>query len=72
MPGTSPSWVDPANRWFATHHGVIAIRTLVEYGASRSTVQKLIERGVVVPILPGIVRSTHHPHGPLQSMVAAS
>ncbi|WP_269228012.1 hypothetical protein, partial [Escherichia coli] len=60
-----------ANTWLAQHHGVIPVATLLAFGASRRTIYRHAERLRWVPILPGVLLSSHWPIGRLQLMAAA-
>lgn len=66
-----PEWQLRMDRWLAGHHGVIATSTLVRLGAPRGTIGHAVERGLLVSIMPGVLRSAHWPAGRFQTMVAA-
>ena len=55
---------------FSTHHGVAPTATLRTVGFSTAGIQRLVRDELIVPILPGVYRSTAVPDGPLQLMAA--
>ncbi len=68
---TLPRWQLLMHQWLATHHGVVSIATLERWGAPRRTVANAVQRGELVTIMLGVVRSPHWPAGREQLMVAA-
>jgi hypothetical protein len=56
--------------WLASHRGVVPLRVMVGFGFSRSTVYRMVERGELAPILPGILRTPQAPQDREQLMVA--
>ncbi len=65
------AWRNGLNYWLATHHGVVSARQFTTFGADRFTAYRLVERGELAVILPGVFRSLHWPQTPEQLMVAA-
>ncbi|MEO7369391.1 MAG: type IV toxin-antitoxin system AbiEi family antitoxin domain-containing protein [Ilumatobacteraceae bacterium] len=57
--------------WFATHLGIIAASNLVEFGCSRRNISKMVQRGELVSMFPGVYRSAQWPIGRLQILAAA-
>lgn len=68
---TSPEWQRKMQQSLATHHGVVSIAALEQFGAPRRTVANAVQRGELVPIMLGVLRSPHWPLGREQLMVAS-
>lgn len=66
-----PIWRSPVDDWFRTHQGVISLPQLRLLGCSPSTVQRMVARGELIPLLPGVFRSAQWPQSELQWLAAA-
>lgn len=64
-------WRRRVDAWIAGHHGVISIAQARRFGAPERTVYSAVERGVFTEIFPGILLSSHWPHGRPQVMAGA-
>jgi len=49
------------NHWLSTHLGIINATKLVQFGCSDRNVAKMVERGELVTMLPGVFRSSQWP-----------
>jgi hypothetical protein len=58
--------------WLADHNGVVAMSKLVEIGYSEHAVYRMVRRGELVRMQPGVYLSAHYPRGALQEMTAVS
>ena len=56
--------------WLRTHNGVIDRPTLLGFGLSTRTIKRMVRVGDLVPILPGVYRSSQFELGRLQIMTA--
>lgn len=56
--------------WFATHVGVVTLATLLGFEYSKSAVYRMIERGELVTLLPGVYKGSQWPTGRDQLMAA--
>lgn len=57
--------------WCASHHGVVSIDQLLAMGYSRATIYRLVARGELTIVLPGVFKASTWPTGRVQLMVAA-
>ena len=71
MPSPAIRWRPAIDRWLADHHGVISIPEAVALGVPERTCSRAVERGELVQMLPGVVRSGDWPNGRTQLMAAA-
>jgi hypothetical protein len=58
------------DRWLSTHLGIISTSKLHSFGCSYRNVTKMVERGELVTMLPGVFRSAQWPCGREQIMAA--
>jgi len=65
------SWAPQLQRWLHKYSGIVPIATLVGFGCKRRDAYRLGESDDFEIIMPGILRSTHRPLGPMQLMTAA-
>lgn len=56
--------------WFATHLGVVTLAALISFGYSKSAIYRMIERGELIPLLPGVYKGSQWPTGRDQLMAA--
>lgn len=63
-------WRGAVDRWLSVHHGVITRRQLEQFGCSSSTVAGLVRRQSLIPLAPGVFRSSQYPAGEVQLMAA--
>lgn len=56
--------------WFAEHHGVVSLAELRRFGYSKSAVYRMVARGELVTLLPGVLKGSQWPSGREQLMVA--
>jgi very-short-patch-repair endonuclease len=66
-----PAWQEPMDRWFREHHGVAPLAALLDMGVSYRTVQRMVQRGELDTMLPGVYRTRQWPRGTHQQMAAA-
>ena len=66
-----PIWRSRVDDWFRTHHGVISLPQLRLLGCSSSTVHRMVARGELIVLLPGVFRSAQWPESEVQWLVAA-
>jgi very-short-patch-repair endonuclease len=59
------------NALFASQQGVVNLRQLLDTGCSRKTKNRMMERGDLIRVLPGVYRSASWPMGRDQLKVAA-
>ncbi len=57
--------------WLAAHLGVVPLERLLAFGFSRSTVYRMVDRGELEILLPGVFKGSQWPTGREQWMVAA-
>ena len=67
MAGT---WRGPMNEWLRAHCGVISASVLVDIGCPPRTVDRLVARGELRPLLPGVYLSAQWPLGRDQRITA--
>jgi hypothetical protein len=65
-----PSWRTALDEWFRTHHGVIGAPRMKRLGCSPRTISRMVERGELITLLPGVFVSAQWPIGREQLMVA--
>ena len=58
---TGPSWKLLMWEWFRTHHGVVDLAHLARWGCPLSTVRRMVDRGELITMAPGVYRSAHCP-----------
>ena len=64
-------WTPQLQRWLHKYSGIVPIKTLVGFGCKRRDAYRLADTDDFEMIMPGILRSTHWPLGPMQLMTAA-
>lgn len=66
----APQWKPAADLFISTHHGVIAIDRLLHLGCPRRTIANMVSNNELIPMFPGVYRSSQWPLGLIQKMVA--
>ncbi len=66
-----PTWRPHVDAYIGAHHGVISVDRALTLGASRRTLYNEVDRGRLVVVMPGVLRSPHWPLGREQWMTAA-
>ncbi len=69
--GKSHKRLEALGEWLAGHHGVVSIGRMVALGYSRPSVYRMVDRGELVVLLPGVFKGIQWPTGREQRMVAA-
>ena len=65
-----PAWRAPVDNWVGNHHGIISSAHLTTLGCSMRTIRRMVRAGALVPVHPGVFRSSQWPDGHLQRLVA--
>ncbi|MEI7547633.1 MAG: type IV toxin-antitoxin system AbiEi family antitoxin domain-containing protein, partial [Actinomycetota bacterium] len=63
-------WRRALDQWLRDHHGVISTPQLRGVGCSARTAHRMVQRGELVPLLPGVFLSAQWPCGDEQRLVA--
>lgn len=66
-----PQWQYELDTWFSEHHGIAGLSTMFDIGVSYRTIQRMVRRGQLETVLPGVYRSRQWPLGRDQLMAAA-
>ena len=65
-----PSWQPALDEWFRTHLGVVSAQQMVTLGCPIRTVHRMVARGELVRMQPGVYRSNQWPDERAQQMAA--
>ena len=65
-----PTWRPSFDEWLSTHQGIISNSRLQTLGCSPRTVSRMVARGDLIAMQPGVFRSRQWPAGVLQQLAA--
>lgn len=65
-----PIWRQGLDDWFRTHHGVIGTKQMQLLGCTSKTISRMVDRGELRTLLPGVFLSAQWPLGREQLMAA--
>ncbi|HEY4332683.1 MAG TPA: hypothetical protein VGM78_08940 [Ilumatobacteraceae bacterium] len=65
------AWKAKMRGWLGRHGGVISVERLEQFGCGRRDAYRLVDRGDLRIVMPGVLASSHWPQGREQLMIAA-